>query len=117
MPKILTPTLICHCVHDDILQVYSFYIHLKYVCKSCSVDRYLSTEGINNYLFSSFGNELMESCSVWCVSLASSASMSSVYSCPSQSFDHRDFIFYKYMHIFSYILLVFAYKIFCHCGI
>ena len=56
----------------------------------------------------SFGNKPMQSCFVWHVllslALSVSASMSmsaqSVYSCPSNSFDHRDFISYKYMHIF-----------------
>ena len=45
-------------------------------------------------------NESIQSCFVRCVSLSSSSmSMSSVHSCPSDSFDHRNFIFYKYMHI------------------
>ena len=53
-----------------------------------------------NILFGSFGNEPMQSCFVWRVvlSLASSVSASSVYSCPSDSFDHRNFISCQYMH-------------------
>ena len=63
-------------------------------------------------LFGSFGNEPMQSCSVRRVSLSlssssvSSASVSSVsvsasvYSPPSDSFDHRNFISCKYMQLY-----------------
>ena len=47
-------------------------------------------------LFGSFGNEPMQSCSVCCVSLSLS-----LYSPPSDRFDHRSFIFYKYMQLCS----------------
>ena len=53
-------------------------------------------------IFGSFGNEPMQSCSVRRVSLSlsSSASVSvSVYSPPSDRFDHRSFISYKYMQL------------------
>ena len=55
-----------------------------------------------------FGNEPMQSCSVRRVSLSSSSSVScigivimlaSVYSPPSDRFDHRSFISYKYMQL------------------
>ena len=55
--------------------------------------------------FGSFGNEPMQSCFVPRVSLSlappvsASASASSVYSCYWDSFDHRNFIPYKYMQI------------------
>ena len=58
-------------------------------------------------LFGSFGNEPMQSCSVRRVSLSLSSSsvssasvlsaLASVYSPPSDSFDHRNFISCKYM--------------------
>ena len=53
-------------------------------------------------VFGSFGNEPMQSCSVRRVSLSSSSSLASlalasVYSPPSDRFDHRSFISYKYM--------------------
>ena len=62
------------------------------------------------FLLGSFGNEPMQSCSVHCVSLLllASASVSvsvlasalaSVYSPPSDRFDHRSFISYKYMQL------------------
>ena len=54
--------------------------------------------------FGSFGNEPMQSCSVRRVSLSSSASVSSasasVYSPPSDRFDHRNFISCKYMQLY-----------------
>ena len=58
-------------------------------------------------VFGSFGNEPMQSCSVHHVSLSlssSSVSLSlsvsaSVYSPPSDRFDHRSFISYKYMQL------------------
>ena len=53
------------------------------------------------HVFDSFGNEPMQSCSVRRVllsSLALSAS-ASVYSPPSDRFDHRSFISYKYMQL------------------
>ena len=46
-------------------------------------------------LFGSFGNEPMQSCSVGRVSSA----LMSVSSHPSDSFDHRNFISYTYVHI------------------
>ena len=49
-------------------------------------------------LFGSFGNEPMQSCSVRRVSLSLLAS-ASVYSPPSDRFDHRSFISYKYMQL------------------
>ena len=51
--------------------------------------------------FGSFGNEPMQSCSVCRVSLSSSSVSASVsvYSPPSDSFDHRSFISYKYMQL------------------
>ena len=56
-------------------------------------------------VFGSFGNEPMQSCSVCHVSLSlSSSSVSlasaSVYSPPSDSFDHRNFISCKYMQLY-----------------
>ena len=54
-------------------------------------------------LFGSFGNEPMQSCSVRRVSLSLSSSAASasasVYSPPSDRFDHRSFISYKYMQL------------------
>ena len=53
-------------------------------------------------LFGSFGNEPMQSCSVRSVSLSLSSLVSasaSVYSPPSDRFDHRSFISYKYMQL------------------
>ena len=54
-----------------------------------------------HYLFGSFGNKPMQSCSVRCVSLLSSSVLASasVYSPPSDRFDHRSFISYKYMQL------------------
>ena len=54
-------------------------------------------------LFDSFGNEPMQSCSVHRVSLSllsASSALASVYSPPSDRFDHRSFISYKYMQLF-----------------
>ena len=52
------------------------------------------------YFFGSFGNEPMQSCSVRCVSLSLLAlALASVYSPPSDRFDHRSFISYKYMQL------------------
>ena len=48
-------------------------------------------------VFRSFGNEPMQSCSVRRVSLSSL--LASVYSPPSDRFDHRSFISYKYMQL------------------
>ena len=57
-------------------------------------------------LFGSFGNEPMQSCSVRRVSLSLSSALASlaslsayVYSPPSDRFDHRSFISYKYMQL------------------
>ena len=56
-------------------------------------------------VFGSFGNEPMQSCSVHHVSLSLSSSSAlalvsaSVYSPPSDRFDHRSFISYKYMQL------------------
>ena len=55
-------------------------------------------------VFGSFGNEPMQSCSVHHVSLSLSSvslasALASVYSPPSDSFDHRSFISYKYMQL------------------
>ena len=58
------------------------------------------SRGTLQEVFGSFGNEPMQSCSVRRVvlSLASLvSSASSVYSFPSDSFDHRNFISCKYM--------------------
>ena len=49
------------------------------------------------WVFGSFGNEPMQSCSVRRVVLLSVSSASSVYSSPSDSFDHRNLISCKYM--------------------
>ena len=49
-------------------------------------------------IFGSFGNEPIQSCSVRRVSLSLSSS-ASVYSPPSDRFDHRSFISYKYMQL------------------
>ena len=46
--------------------------------------------------FGSFGNDPMQSCSVRRVVL----SLASVYSSPSDSFDHRNFISCKDMHLY-----------------
>ena len=62
-------------------------------------------------LFGSFGNEPMQSCSVRRVSLSASAS---VYSPPSDSFDHRSFISYKYMQAMP---LVYAHEILSQCDV
>ena len=56
-------------------------------------------------VFGSFGNEPMQSCSVRCVVLSSVASalassVASVYSPPSNSFDHRNFMSCKYMCLY-----------------
>ena len=59
----------------------------------------------SDLIFGSFGNEPMQSCSVRRVSLSLSSSASlalalaSVYSPPSDRFDHRSFISYKYMQL------------------
>ena len=60
-------------------------------------------------IFGSFGNEPMQSCSVRRVSLSlssssssvssSSSALASVYSPPSDRFDHRSFISYKCMQL------------------
>ena len=55
---------------------------------------------IVSVFFGSFDNEPMQSCSVRRVSLLALASASaSVYSPPSDRFDHRSFISYKYMQL------------------
>ena len=63
-------------------------------------------------LFGSFGNEPMQSCSarrvslslssssVSSVSVSSALASASVYSPPSDSFDHRNFISCKYMQLY-----------------
>ena len=57
----------------------------------------------HHWLIGSFGNEPMQSCSVRRVSLSLSLSLASVlasvYSPPSDRFDHRSFISYKYMQL------------------
>ena len=54
----------------------------------------------NTVLFGSFGNDPMQSCSVHHVSLSSVSSvLASVYSPPSDRFDHRSVISYKYMQL------------------
>ena len=51
-------------------------------------------------VFGSFGNEPMQSCSVHHVSsLSLLSALASVYSPPSDRFDHRSFISYKYMQL------------------
>ena len=57
-------------------------------------------------VFGSFGNEPMQSCSVRYVVIVimlSSvlSSSASVYSCPSDSFDYRNFISCRYMHLYA----------------
>ena len=55
----------------------------------------------------------MQSCSVRRVSLSSASSSSaSVYRCPSDSFDYRNFISCRYMHIFP---LIYAHEILSQC--
>ena len=63
-------------------------------------------------VFGSFGNEPMQSCSVRRVSLSSSAS---VYSPPSDRFDHRSFIYI--LQIYAAMPLVYAHEILSQCDI
>ena len=67
-------------------------------------------------IFGSFGNEPMQSCFVWRVvlSLASSVSVSSVYSCPSDNFDHRKL---HILPIYASILIVYAHEILYQCNV
>ena len=60
-----------------------------------------SVQSVAIMVFGSFGNEPMQSCSVRRVSLSSvsASSSASVYSPPSDRFDHRSFISYKYMQL------------------
>ena len=81
--------------------VYSFYIHLKYVFVNPSQLKGIWAQRASVIIY--LAHLVMSLCFVWCLSLvlsASTTSASSVYSCPSNSFDHRDFISYKYMGIF-----------------
>ena len=67
-----------------------------------NADYYCEVFCVHGFFVGSFGNEHMQSCSVRCVVLlvSSSALVSSVYSPPSDSFDHRNFISYKYMYLY-----------------
>ena len=66
-----------------------------------------------SFLFGSFGNEAMQSCSVCRVVLSSmlSALVLSVYSPPSNSCDHRNFV----LQIYVSIPLVYAHEILGQC--
>ena len=74
-------------------------------CPKCWKNEEILASFYHNFflwLFGSFGNEPVQSCSVCHVSLSSVASASSsasVYSPPSDRFDHRSFISYKYMQL------------------
>ena len=63
------------------------------------------------FLFGSLCDEPMQSCSVHCVVLSVSALLASVYSCPSDISDHRNFISCQYMP------LVYGHEIFDQCDI
>ena len=74
---------------------------LAYTLRKCEVQT-RKAQDTNSFVFGSFGNEPMQSCSVRHVSLLSLASalaLASVYSPPSDRFDHRSFISYKYMQL------------------
>ena len=63
-------------------------------------------------LFGSFGNEPMESCSVHRVVVLSVSA--SVYSPPSDSFNHRNFLSCKYMQLYS---LIYAHEVLGQCDL
>ena len=67
----------------------------------CCGKVFFSAFFLQNVFFGSFSNEPMQSCSVHHVSSLSSLVLSSasVYSPPSDRFDHRNFISYKYMQL------------------
>ena len=54
MPKILTPTLICYCVHDNILQVPQMSTHFIFSCQLPNELRSPWTYFLINYRFLMF---------------------------------------------------------------